>query len=149
MKRTCAFLRIVAVVVCVAALAPAVASAQATSIPGLKGAWVGKVDILLPEGVTHQDHRFEFVEQQGAYLKGQRSWAIPTKNLKSHVGETATYQATEPLLAVVGYDGIVEVVEQGDTTRFRMRLINPDTLEFTAWEGGAHPLVGRGVLVRE
>ncbi len=151
MKRTCTFLQVVVVVVIagMAALAPRGASAQANSTPSLKGVWVGKADIMLPEGITHQLHKFEFVEQEGPYLKGRHSWAIPAENVKSYVGETATFRASEPLLGVVGYDGTVEFVEQGDTTRFRMRLINPDALEFTAWEGGAHPLVGRGILVRE
>ena len=151
MKRTCAIVQIVFVVVIagMAALAPAGAGAQATSVPNLKGVWVGKADIMLPDAVTRQIHKFEFVEQEGAYLKGRHSWAIPAENVKSYVNETATFRATEPLLGIVGYDGTVEFVEQGDTTRFRMRLINPDALEFTAWEGGAHPLVGRGVLLRE
>jgi hypothetical protein len=149
MKRACAILQVMALVACVSALAPAGVSAQASSIPNLKGVWVGKVDIMLPDGITRQIHKFEFVEQEGAFLKGKHSWAIPAENLKSYVGDTATFRATEPLLGIVGYDGTAEFVEQGDTTRFRMRLINPDALEFVAWEGGAHPLVGRGVLVRE
>jgi len=144
-----AILRAIAIVACAGALASPGAHAERDSIPDLKGAWAGKADVMLPDGMTHQLHRFEFVEQQGAFLRGKHSWAIPAENLKSHVGESATFKATEPLLAIVGYDGVVEVVEQGDTTRFRMRLINRDTLEFTLWEGGAHPLVGRGVLVRE
>jgi hypothetical protein len=149
MKRTCTIIQVMAVVACLVALAPSGVSAQATAVPSLKGVWVGKADILLPDGKTHQVHKFEFLEQDGAYLKGRHSWDIPAKNLKSHVGETATFHETEPLLGIVAYDGTVEIVEQGDTTRFRMRLMDADTLEFVAWEGGAHPLVGRGVLVRE
>ena len=48
MNRTCAIVQVAVVVAvaCIAALAPAGASGQATSTPNLKGVWVGKIDVM-------------------------------------------------------------------------------------------------------
>ncbi|MEM7024032.1 MAG: hypothetical protein AAF637_15790 [Pseudomonadota bacterium] len=121
----------------------------ARALPDLVGSWTGKAEFMLPEGLTEQDHRFVFSEQQGAFLKGEHSWSIPSENLKSHDGREAVYESTEPMLGVIGHDGTIVVVEHGDHTQFRMRLINRYTLDFVAAEGGDHPVVGHGVLVRE
>ena len=119
------------------------------SLPDLRGIWIGKADFMLDDGVTRQLHRFEFTHQDGVFLKGHHSWSIPDENLKSHDGEQDAYEATEKLLGVIGNDGTIHVVEHGDTTHFEMRLLNPYTIDFIATEGGEHPLVGHGVLVRE
>jgi hypothetical protein len=115
----------------------------------LVGIWVGEADFLLPEGVTYQVHRFEFTAEADWFLRGQHSWSIPDQNLHSHDGKAHTHESTEPFLAVVGHDGRIWIVEHGDTTVFALNLIDGDTLELIALEGGDYPLVGRGVLIRE
>ena len=119
------------------------------SYPSLLGVWIGKALFMLPDGQTEQLHRFEFAEQDGAFLRGTHTWKIPGKNLKSHDGHEWTYEAAEPMLGVIAQDGTIHVVEHGDHTRFHMRLLDNDTVDFVATEGGEHPLVGRGVLMRE
>jgi hypothetical protein len=116
--------------------------------PSLVGVWTGKALFMLPDGKTEQLHRFEFTEQEGAFLKGTHAWQILGKNLKSHDGQEWTYEATEPMLGVIAQDGTIHLVEHGDHTRFHMRLLN-NKMDFIATEGGEHPLVGHGVLVRE
>ena len=104
---------------------------------------------MVADGHTDQFHRFEFTEQEGAFLKGTHAWEIIGENLKSHDGNEHTYEATEPMLGVIAQDGTIHLVEHGDHTRFQMRLLNNHTIDFIATEGGEHPLVGHGVLVRE
>jgi hypothetical protein len=117
--------------------------------PNVLGVWTGKAYFMVPDGHTDQFHRFEFTEQNGAFLKGTHAWEIIGKNLKSHDGSKHTYEATEPMLGVITQDGTIHLVEHGDHTRFQMRLLNNHTMDFIATEGGEHPLVGHGVLVRE
>jgi hypothetical protein len=111
--------------------------------------WTGKAYFMVRDGHTDQFHRFEFTEQNGAFLKGTHAWEIIGKNLKSHDGTKHTYEATEPMLGVIAQDGTIHLVEHGDHTRFQLRLLNNHTIDFIATEGGEHPLVGHGVLVRE
>jgi len=132
----------------VSGLAKAQGGAVGTSLPDISGVWIGKADIMLPDGLTRQIHRFEFI-QEGPFLRGRHSWQIPARNLESHDGRAYTYDAVEPLLGVIGHDGTIHVVERDDATQFRMRLINRDALDFVAVESGQHPLVGHGVLLRE
>jgi hypothetical protein len=129
------------------------ATAQQTSghteFANLVGIWSGKADFMLPDGLTEQIHIFEFTSQKDAFLIGKHSWDITKKNLKSNDGREDTYQSIEPFLAVIAHDGTITLVEHGDHTRFRMRLLNRYTLDFIASEGGEHPVVGHGVLIRE
>ncbi len=120
-----------------------------TTIPNLVGVWTGKAKFMLPDGVTDQIHVFKFIAQNDIFLKGEHSWDIPGKNLKSHDGNDHAHQSTESFLGIIAHDGTIMIVEHGDNTRFNMRLLNRYTLDFIATEGGDHPLVGHGVLVRE
>ncbi len=104
---------------------------------------------MLPAGKTEQFQRFEFTEQDGPFLKGTHSWEIINNNMHSHDGNRHTYASTEIILGVISKDGTIDVVEHGDFTLFQMKLLNNHTLDFIAAEGGEHPLVGHGVLVRE
>lgn len=149
MRLAVAILQLIVVLALGGGLARAQDSAASAPLPDLVGVWIGRADIMLPEGLTEQVHRFVFAEQEGAFLKGEHSWSIPSENLKSNDGRRDTYASTEPMLGVIGHDGTIVVVEHGDHTRFYMRLINRYTLDFVAAEGGEHPLVGHGVLVRE
>ncbi len=124
-------------------------SGDLATFPNLVGIWAGKANIMLPGGITEQIHLFEFTEQEGVFLKGQHSWDIPSKNLKSNDGKKHTYQSTEPFLGVIAHDGSITLVEHGDDTRFNLRVLNRYTIDFIATEGGEHPLVGHGVIVRE
>lgn len=117
--------------------------------PNVEGVWTGTAYFMLPDGHTVQFHRFEFTEQNDAFLKGTHAWEIVGKNLQSHDGRKHTYEATEPMLGVIAQDGIIHLVEHGDHTRFQLRLLNSHTMDFIATEGGERPLVGHGVLVRE
>ncbi len=124
-------------------------SGDLTASPNLVGVWSGKANIMLPDGITEQIHVFEFTEQNGVFLKGQHSWDIPSKNLKSNDGKKYAHQSTEPFLGVIAHDGSIVLVEHGDDTRFNLRVLNRYTIDFIATEGGDHPLVGHGVIVRE
>ena len=104
---------------------------------------------MLPDGATAQTHVFTFENLGGGFYKGTHSWAIPAENLKSHDGKEFTYTAAEPFLGVVDLEGVLWLVENGDTTSFRLHLVDPRTIDFIGMEGGEHPVVGRGSLTRE
>tara|TARA_Y100000385_G_C12862421_1_gene537854 strand:- start:305 stop:763 length:459 start_codon:yes stop_codon:yes gene_type:complete len=124
-------------------------SSDPATLPNLVGVWAGQANMMLPGGITEQTQLWEFTEQDGVFLKGQHSWGIPDKNLKSSDGKKLTYQSTEPFLGVIAHDGSIMLVEHGDHTRFSMRVLNRYTIDFIATEGGENPLVGHGVIVRE
>ena len=125
------------------------AGASAAEPASVVGSWTGKADFLLPEGLARQIHRFEFQSQDGAFLRGIHSWDVPSKDIKSHDGRAFTFTANEPFLGVVDYDGTIWIAEDGDTTLFRLKPLNGETLELLGLESGAHPVAGRGVLVRD
>jgi hypothetical protein len=118
-------------------------------LPDLRGTWTGKADFMLPDGIVEQTQRFEITTQTEAFLRGEHSWAIPSEALQSHDGSTHTFAATEPFLGVIDHDGTIWLVEHGDHSIFRLDLVNRYTMELIVLEGGEHPLVGHGVLVRE
>lgn len=117
--------------------------------PDLVGTWVGKADFMLDDGITKQEHVFEVEEQDGVFLRGHHRWSIVGQNLTSNDGSGDVFEAREPFLGVIAHNGIIHIVEHGDDTRFEMELLNRYTMDFVATEGGDHPLVGHGVLVRE
>jgi hypothetical protein len=149
MIRILAFLHSMVLVVAIASPSAAQDMGRSTHLPDLKGSWTGRADFMLPDGITLQLHHFEFSEQSGEFLRGRHKWDILAKNLKSHDGVDYRYQSTEEFLGVVGYDGTIWIVEHGDHTMFRLRILNRDAIELIALEGGEHPLVGHGILVRE
>lgn len=117
--------------------------------PQLVGVWTGQAFFMFPHGYTEQLHRFEITEQDGPFLKVTHTWKIAGKNLKSHDGKEYTHEATETMLGVIAQDGSIHLIEHGDHTYFQMRLLNNHTIDFIATEGGEHPLVAHGVLVRQ
>ena len=78
--------------------------------PNVVGVWTGKAYFMVADGHTDQFHRFEFTEQEGAFLKGTHAWEIIGENLKSHDGNEHTYEATEPMLGVIAQDGTIHLV---------------------------------------
>jgi hypothetical protein len=131
-------------------LAPVGAGAQdAITAERLAGEWQGEARFLLPNGVTDQEHIFSFERVSDEFVLGHHFWRIPAHNLKSHDGKKFTYEATEPFLGVIDTDGLIWLTENGDTTMFRLRLVGENRIEFVGLEGGAHPVVGRGMLTRK
>lgn len=127
----------------------AVEAQEAAPTPDFSGEWRGEAIFMLPGGVTNQQHLFVIEQSPDGFVTGEHGWKIPEDEIPSHDGEEYTFEAVEPFLGVVDADGDVWLVEDGDTTMFRMHLIDPDTLEFIALESAPHTLVGRGVLERE
>jgi hypothetical protein len=149
MLRFFAFLQVWVLVVAIGGPLSAQEIERSTHLPDLKGIWTGRADFMLPDGITVQLHHFEFSEQTDEFLKGRHKWEIPEKNLSSHDGVEYRHESIEDFLGVIGQDGTIWIVEKGDHTVFRFRVLNRNTMEFIAMEGGEHPLVGHGVLVRE
>lgn len=118
-------------------------------LPDLVGEWTGQADFLLPGGVVEQVHRFHIVNQNGLLIDGVHHWTIINSDLTSHDGIQDTLSSAEPFLGVVGHDQSIWVVEEGDTTMFRLMLLDDNRLAFIALEGGQHPLAAHGILTRE
>lgn len=139
---------IVAVLLSVLALA-APGLAQDGPMPDLRGEWTGEAEFRLPGGLVAQMHRFHIVNQTDAFIDGVHQWTNVDSSQTSHDGIEYTSAASEPFLGVIAHDQSIWIVEHGDQTMFRMTLLDADRLSFVAMEGGAHPLVGRGVLTRQ
>lgn len=131
------------------AIGAAAAVAQPADGADLTGRWSGEALFRLPDGEVLQTHLFVFEAGSERFLTGEHMWDIPDRSMTSHDGREHTYTAAEPFLGVIDGAGEIWLVEHGDHTIFRLRLVDPDTLEFIALEGGGNPLVGIGTLVRE
>ena len=117
--------------------------------PNFLGRWTGEAEFMLEAGQVSQIHRFDIIEQQGVFVRGEHYWSAVNDALASHDGESYKFEATEPFLGVLDVGGRLHLVESGDTTYFEMQLVDKNTIDFIALEGGVHPLVGHGRLSRD
>lgn len=130
-------------------MAGTVCLAQETGPAGnLAGQWSGEAMFRLTSGDVRQEHTFVFEPSTDRFVAGEHSWTIPDRSLRSNDGGGDTFEAREPFLGVVDGEEIW-LVEHGDLTMFRLRLTDPDTIEFLALEGGPNALVGFGTLTRD
>lgn len=91
----------------------------------------------------------EISEHDGPILSGTYRRVVPDKDAGMHDGKEIKVDTTESFIGVRDFDGTYMVVDHPDTSLFRLKRIDENTIDTVFFEPGPKAVVARTVFKRQ
>lgn len=146
---------LVAVAVLLSALIPAGSIAAEEASKNLVGTWVmTEVTGRTWNGTklamdAYSKLELEIIEDDGVILSGTYRRLVPSKEAGMHDGKAVKIDTTESFIGVRDFDGTYIVADHPDTSLFRLKQIDENTIDTVFFEPGPKAVVARTVFKRK
>ena len=126
-------IRSLLIILIVSTSSPLFGAERIPDIPDITGIWTSDDSMIFPNASAKvEGHtRLEITHQEGALFTGIKEWQRHVKkaDLHNEVVDGKYVVGKEPVAGVIGYDGQIYIVEQGDNGTLQGSLVGHNKMQ--------------------